>query len=95
VIKMAEILWVDEKHTRESLPEKTRGHYIPVVRKHRIETLLGALSEAIQEPIPDNAMIQKPIWVEERKRVIQLIKEVFKDVTDIELRIKYDYPSKK
>ena len=64
---MGEILWIDEKHVRESLPENTRGHYIPVVRKNRIETLISALSEEIQEPIPDNAMVQKPIWIAEKK----------------------------
>lgn len=81
------IQWVNAKYFKDTMPEKA-GHFTQIVRKTDVESRLSLLGEMINKPIPDNALVQKPIIKQERDRIIDLIKEAFKGITDIELRKK-------
>lgn len=81
------ILWVDAKYFKHTMPEKA-GHFTQVIRKNDVEARLILLAEVINEPISDNAKMQKPILIEERKRIIGLIEKYFSSISDITLRKK-------
>jgi len=73
------IKWVDDKYMKEELP-KTKGHFYQVVREADIVNALILLFEIIREPIPENAKMQHPIILAERKRCCEAIEEAFERI---------------
>ena len=81
------IQWCNAKYFKSTMPEKA-GHFTQIVRKTDVESRLSLLAEIINKPIPENAKMQKPIILEERKRIIDLIEQSFKGISEAKLRKK-------
>ena len=89
------IKWIDAKHLKDTLPQGKGGHFVSVVKENDITSRLLFLIKAIQKPIPDNAPMQKPIWIEERKRVFECIEKAFKGVIPENFKQYYENYGKK
>jgi hypothetical protein len=81
------VKWVDLKYLKEQPPQKAGG-YAPVVRKHTVHSTLMFFVALVDEPIPENAKMQKPIIIAERKRIIELLNKAFEGITDGEIKLK-------
>lgn len=75
------VKWVDIKYLRD-MPGQKKGGYTPVVKQHTLTSALLFFVSLVNEPIPDNAKMQKPIIIAERKRVIELLNKAFKGVSN-------------